>query len=171
MSLICLKLICSPSHVRIKSELILMVYEALRDLASARLSHFMSYYSPLPCSNLSTLTLFHLVMICPHWLFCFSDAGPPCVDVQVVQWVISGGHSVGCRMNDVPGNVLYGSPAHTRQTPSHCKALAPAEPSAWYVHLWVLCMPGFLLSSTQQIFHKARLYTRQNWLPNLQSPR
>lgn len=111
-----------------------MICEALCDLAPARLSHFMSHRSPLSCSKLSTLrrthppTLHHLVMIYLHWLFCFSDTGPPCADRRVAQCVISGGHSVGCRGDDAPGNVQPGSPAHTHQLP-HCKAVVPADPA------------------------------------------
>lgn len=90
MSLICLKLIYVPCHLRIKSKIILMVSEALCDLTPARLSHFMSYCSPLPCSNLSTLALLHLIMIYPHCLFCFLHTGPPCTDMQVVHCVTPG---------------------------------------------------------------------------------
>lgn len=176
MSLICLKLICLSSHLRIKSKPILMICEALCDLALARLSHFTSHCSPLSCSNLSTLrlthppTLHHLVMIYPHWLFCFSDTGSPCADRQVAQCIISGGHSVGCRVNDAPGNVQPGSPAHTHQPPSHCRALAPAAPPTCMSTCGFFACLALSCPSTQQLFHKALRYTRQNWLPNLQGP-
>ena len=91
MSVVCLKLICVPSHLRIKSKINTTVYEALCDLTAAWLSHLISYHSLPLCNNLSTLALLHLIMIYPHWLSCFFPTGPPCTDVQVVHCITLGG--------------------------------------------------------------------------------
>lgn len=66
MSLICLKLICDPSHLRIKPKLNTTVCEALCDTATAWLSHRISYHSLPLCNNLSILAVPYLVVIYPH---------------------------------------------------------------------------------------------------------
>lgn len=101
-----------------------MVSEALYDLAPAWLSNLMLYHSPHRHNNLSTLALLCLVMIYAHSLFCFSHTGPPCADMQVVHHITPGGAFSRLQVNDAPGNVQCGSPAHTCQALSHWKALA-----------------------------------------------
>lgn len=137
-------LTCIPSQLRIKSKLNLMVYEALCDLAPARLYPLMSHRSPVPRSNRFTLALLHLVRVYPHWLFCVSCTGPPSADMQVVPHIISGGafsRLLGewCSLKRV-----------TRQPSSHklrssplpglgtCWSLCLVHPSAGSAHAWLL---------------------------------
>lgn len=165
MSFICLKLICISSHLREKSKLITMDYEAICDLATVWLSHLMLYCSPLPYNNLSTLAFFHLIMIYPYWLFCFLNTGPPCADMQVVHCVTPGGAFSRLQGEWRPWKytawqsslyMLCSSPLQGLGICWCCLAI--------HLHDWL-----FLVIHWTNI-PQSTTYSKQNWLHNLQNP-
>lgn len=162
MSFICLKLICVPFHLRIKSKLIPMVYEVVCDWTRFWLSHLMLYPSPPPRSNLSTLSLFHL-SCSVHTDFSVSrtQGHHVCTVHQVVHCGTPGGafSRLQGEWRSLEMCSMAAQLIHWALSP--CKVLVLAGPSAWHIHLhsWLLLVIHWTNIPQNTTLYQAELAT------------